>query len=106
MEAIHERPPWPRNSASDRLFAVWRQAGAELGIRVEPEERGGLSDANQLWHSLPTVDGLGCDGANAHCSEHTDDGSKEQEYATRSSFLPRALLNTTAVLRLLNEGRR
>ncbi len=101
VEAIHERAPWPRNSASDRLFAVWRQAGEELGIRVEPEERGGLSDANLLWHSLPTVDGMGPSGANAHCSEQSADGSKEQEYASRSTFVPKALLNTMAVLRLL-----
>ncbi len=101
VEAVHQRDPWPRNPASDRLLATWQQAGSELGIRVEPEERGGLSDGNMLWHSLPTVDGMGPSGANAHCSEHAADGSKEQEYATRSSFVPRALLNTVAVLKLL-----
>ncbi len=105
VEVIHLRTPWPRNPASDRLLAAWQAAGSELGIRVEPEERGGLSDGNMLWHSLPTVDGMGPSGANAHCSEQSADGSKEQEYATRSSFVPRALLNTVAVLKLLEAAR-
>ncbi len=104
VEAIHQRDPWPRNPASDRLLAAWQAAGSELGIRVEAEERGGLSDGNMLWHSLPTVDGMGPSGANVHCSEQSADGSKEQEYATRSSFVPRALLNTMAVTRLLEQA--
>ena len=91
-------------TASDDLLAVWQQAAAGLGLRVEAEERGGLSDGNELWHSLPTLDGMGPSGSNAHCSEHAADGSKEQEYATRSSFVPKALLNTKAVLRLLDRG--
>ena len=98
---IQERVPWPRNAATDRLLATWQQAGEALGIRVEPEERGGLSDGNQLWQHLPTIDGMGPSGGNAHCSEQSTDGSKEQEYATRSSFVPKALLNTMAVARLL-----
>ena len=100
-EVVHRRAPWPRNPASDRLLACWQRAGEDVGVRVEPEERGGLSDGNLLWHRLPTVDGLGPSGANAHCSEQSADGSKQQEYATRSSFVPRALLNTMAILRLL-----
>ncbi len=104
VEAIHERAPWPHNPASDRLLAVWQRAGEEMDILVEPEERGGLSDANLLWQSLPTADGMGPAGANAHCSEQSADGSKEQEYANRWSFVPKALLNTMAILRLLDQG--
>lgn len=103
VEITHQRIPWPRNPASDHLLAVWQQAGKDVGIRVEPEERGGLSDGNPLWQHLPTVDGMGPSGGNAHCSEQSADGSKEQEYASRSSFVPKALLNTMAVLRLLGQ---
>jgi glutamate carboxypeptidase len=94
-------PPWPRNEATERLFAVWQAAAGELGYRVVPEERGGLSDGNHFWHVIPTVDGLGPSGGNAHCSEHSDDGSKEQEYVLVSSFVPKALLNMVAVLKLV-----
>ncbi len=102
VEILHQRAPWPRNPGSDGLLAVWQQAATDVGLRVTPEERGGLSDGNELWRDLPTVDGMGPSGANAHCSEQSADGSKEQEYATRSSFVPRALLNSVAVLKLLS----
>lgn len=95
--------PWPRNEGTDRLFAVWQQAGELVGIDVIPEQRGGLSDGNYFWKDIPTLDGLGPSGGNAHCSERSADGSKDQEYALRASFVPKALLNATALLLLLNE---
>ena len=51
------------------------------GVKVREEERGGLSDGNVLWDAFPTVDGLGPCGENSHCSEHSSDGRKEQEWA-------------------------
>jgi glutamate carboxypeptidase len=73
-----------------------------MGIQVSPEERGGLSDGNLLWNDFPTLDGLGPTGANAHCSERSQDGSKDQEYAERSSFIPKTMLNVVAILELLD----
>ncbi len=100
-EVLRETPPWPRNEATDNLFAIWQAAGKELGYRVVMEERGGLSDGNHFWHAVPSLDGLGVAGANAHCSERSEDGSKEQEYCDVDSFVPKALLNVAGVLRLL-----
>lgn len=100
-EVTMERSPWPRNPGTDGLLEVWRQAAADLGMKVTPEVRGGLSDGNVVWEGLPTLDGLGPSGSNAHCSEQAEDGSKEQEYATRSSFVPKALINLGAILRLV-----
>jgi glutamate carboxypeptidase len=97
----HTMPPWPRNAATDRLFAVWQAAAEALGLRALPEERGGLSDGNYFWQEIPTLDGLGPAGGNAHCSERSPDGSKEQEFVRPGSFIPKTLLNTTAVLALL-----
>ena len=48
-----------------------------------------------------TLDGLGPAGAHFHCSERSADGSKEQEFVRRSSFVPKALLNCNALLSLL-----
>lgn len=101
VRALHQMPPWPRNAATDGLLEIWAAAAATLGLRIAPEERGGLSDGNWLWDALPTIDGLGPSGGNAHCSERSDDGSKDQEFALRSSFATKALLNATAVLQLL-----
>jgi glutamate carboxypeptidase len=101
VNLYRKTPPWARNKATDHLFAVWREAGAELGFTVLPEERGGLSDGNHFWQRIPTLDGLGPSGGNAHCSERSEDGSKDQEFALVSSFVPKATLNTMAILRLI-----
>lgn len=93
--------PWPRNPATERLFGVWQSAAEELGHTAVPEERAGLSDANYFWDELPTLDGLGPAGGNAHCSERSADGSKDQEFVLVDTFVPKALLNTLSILRLL-----
>jgi glutamate carboxypeptidase len=93
--------PWPPNPATQRLYDLWEAAAHSLGMRVSPEQRGGLSDGNQLWFRYPTLDGLGPAGNNAHCSERSPDGSKDQEYVLPGSFVPKALLNTLAILKLV-----
>ena len=100
VEVLTESSPWPRNSGTERLFALWQQTGAELGMAIEGEERGGLSDGNLLWQAVPTLDGLGPFGDNDHSSERSADGSKLPEYVDVSSFIPKAALNTMAVIRL------
>ncbi len=101
VELLSETRPWPRNQATDRLLGVWQRVGAGLGSSVRPEERGGLSDGNFLWDIVPTIDGLGPWGDNDHCSERSADGSKVPEYVEVSSFVPKATLNTLAILELL-----
>lgn len=101
VEVTRRTAPWSRNEATDGLFAVWREAGEEIGLTVVPEERGGLSDGNYFWRELPSLDALGASGGNAHCSERSADGSKEQEFVSRDSLVPKATLNAAAVLKLL-----
>lgn len=98
-----ETVPWPRNATTDRLMALWQETGRDLGLDVRSEERGGLSDGNVLWNDFPTLDGLGPRGENSHCSEQSADGSKEQEWVDVASFVPKAVLNVRAILRLLGE---
>ncbi|MCA9966910.1 MAG: M20/M25/M40 family metallo-hydrolase [Anaerolineales bacterium] len=95
--------PWQPNEATDRLVAYWQQAAALLGQEIVPEERGGLSDANHFWREVACLDGLGPAGANDHCSERSADGTKEQEYSVLSSYVPKAVLNITAVLLLAQD---
>lgn len=104
VELVSESPPWARNAGTDALLAVWQAAGAELGLEVEGEERGGLSDGNFLWQSVPTIDGLGPHGDHDHCSERSADGSKLPEYVEVSSFVPKAALNVVAILKVLSAG--
>jgi len=102
VKVILENEPWPRNPDTDRLFSIW-ESQVPTGITTIREERGGLSDGNQLWDHIPTIDGLGPSGRHAHCSEKSPDGSKDQEYATISSFCPKAVLNTLAILKLADK---
>jgi len=106
VEILSESRPWPRNPDTDRLAAVWQDAGKQLGIPVNVEERGGLSDGNLIWDAVPTLDGLGPWGDNDHCSERSADGSKLPEYVEVSSFAPKAVLNTVAILRLIEQADR
>ena len=103
VELLQETAPWPSNPQTERLFACWEAAGRSLGWAVEREARGGLSDANHLWDRVPTLDGLGPVGDHAHCSERSPDGSKEPEYVLASSFVPKTVLNTVALLRWLEQ---
>jgi glutamate carboxypeptidase len=92
---------WPENKSTKSLYELWEKVSLALGYHVSTEMRGGLSDGNLLWHLMPTLDGLGPSGDNAHCSERSDDGSKEQEYALVSSFIPKALINIQAIYHLI-----
>jgi glutamate carboxypeptidase len=100
VDVTRKTAPWPRNQATDRLYELWSEAGAILGLRVVPEERGGLSDGNYFWDKIPTLDGLGPAGGNAHCSQRSPDGTKDQEFVWRHSFVPKAVLNCVALLLL------
>ncbi len=104
VEILSESRPWPRNPGTDRLAALWAAAGQEIGQRVNVEQRGGLSDGNQIWDSVPTLDGLGPWGDNDHCSERSADGTKVPEYVEVSGFVPKAELNIAAILKLAREG--
>jgi glutamate carboxypeptidase len=100
IEILTESRPWPRNANTDALYRFWEAAGKAAGIPIGYEERGGLSDGNQFWDVVPTLDGLGPWGDNDHCSERSADGSKLPEYVEISSFVPKALVNTLAILEL------
>lgn len=100
IEVTAENAPWPQNAGTQRLFHIWQQTGEELGYKVLPEKRGGLSDGNPLWEHIPTLDGLGPHGLNGHCSERSPDGSKDQEFVAISSLVPKATLNAAAIVKL------
>jgi glutamate carboxypeptidase len=95
-----ETQPWPINRGTDSLIAIWKEAGEQIGHPVRAIPRGGLSDGNVLWESFPTLDGLGPSGENSHCSEQSADGTKEQEWVDADSFVPKTILNATAIATL------
>jgi glutamate carboxypeptidase len=99
-EILTETRPWPRNPATDGLYQVFKDTADELGLPLNQQERGGLSDGNLIWDAVPTLDGLGPWGDNDHCSERSPDGSKLPEFVLVSSFVPKAMLNVLGLLKL------
>jgi glutamate carboxypeptidase len=93
---------WPGGIESEALFHLWHEAAAAMNLTAVSVPRGGLSDANHLWQLAPTLDGLGPHGGNAHCSERSADGSKLPEYVEPASFVPKAVMNALALLKLVS----
>lgn len=91
---------WPGSIESESLFHLWHEAADAMNLTAISVPRGGLSDANYLWQLAPTLDGLGPFGGNAHCSERSADGSKLPEYVEPGSFVPKAVMNVLALLKL------
>jgi len=101
IEILNESNPWPANYGSADLYKIWKQSAESIGSETFEEQRGGLSDGNLVWDLVPTLDGLGPSGGNAHCSERSEDGSKDQEFVRISSMIPKATVNVMAIHRLL-----
>jgi glutamate carboxypeptidase len=66
------RPVWEPDDAVMGLYGLARRLGAELGLRIGHESAGGGSDGNFTGAmGIPTLDGLGVLGGNAHTlNEH------------------------------------
>jgi glutamate carboxypeptidase len=64
------RPPMPRSDKNIALYLQARALAAEIGFDLKDEVVGGGSDGNfTAALGVPTLDGLGVDGAGAH-AEH------------------------------------
>jgi glutamate carboxypeptidase len=63
-------PPWPAGlPGTERLLAILRAAGDEIGLEVKAVRTGGGSDGNHTAAVAPTIDGLGPQGSRAHSEE-------------------------------------
>src|SRR2546421_4897583 len=59
--------PFERNKRNAHLVQLAKEAGGELGLKIEDVGSGGASDANNTAAvGLPTIDGLGAGGGLAH----------------------------------------
>ncbi|AJY45054.1 M20 family metallopeptidase [Martelella endophytica] len=78
------RPPFAQSDAGRRLFDQTACIASELGFTLEGMATGGGSDGNfTAALGVPTLDGLGADGAGAHTFE---------EHILVSSIAPRTAL--------------
>lgn len=84
------RPPWEASPASDALFERAKRIGATLGLDLWPAGTGGGSDGNfTAALGVPTLDGLGVVGEDAHALN---------EWADLTSLPRRAALLAELVL--------
>lgn len=106
VEIVGTVNPMPENPEALSLAEHWKAAAQTMGYSLHLESRGGLSDANYLYKSFPTLDGMGPHGFNIHCASRSPerDGSpaSEPESVCVGSFVPRATLNTLSLLSLLS----
>jgi glutamate carboxypeptidase len=59
--------PFERNSRNAHLVELAKEAGSELGLKIQDAGSGGASDANTTSAmGIPTLDGLGAGGGLAH----------------------------------------
>ena len=81
------RPAMPRSAANLALFAQAKSLAAEIGFELAERAVGGGSDGNfTAALGVPTLDGLGVDGAGAHAeNEHiiVDDIPRRTTLLTR-----------------------
>ena len=103
VDILDTTPPWPANERTEGLLETWIRTAEALGFLIIPEARGGLSDGNHTWSRIPTLDGLGAGGGNAHCSEQVPDRGKEQEYLYLPSLIPKTILNIFAIIELVED---
>jgi glutamate carboxypeptidase len=90
------RPPKPMTPETDRLFALVKQAGDDLGQTIGWQSTGGVCDGNNIAAlGVPVVDTMGVRGGKIHSAE---------EFLITQSLSERAALSALSILRLA-EGR-
>lgn len=91
------RPPKPMDAAAERLYALVRDCGAQLGLPIGWRATGGVCDGNNIAAcGVPVVDTMGVRGGAIHSGE---------EYLITDSLGERARLSALVLLRLAARGR-
>ncbi|WP_245805855.1 M20 family metallopeptidase [Bacillus alkalicellulosilyticus] len=86
------RPPMIKNEKIEKLFGIIQDVGKEIGLSIKDTKTGGGSDASfTAALGIPTIDGLGPIGGNAH---------SENEYLEIPSLTERTLLLAKVIERL------
>src|SRR5688500_17750918 len=86
------RPPKPLDPVAERLFALVRDCGADLGQSIGWRDSGGVCDGNNIAAcGVPVVDTMGVRGGAIH---------SDSEYLIVESLAERARLSALTILRL------
>jgi glutamate carboxypeptidase len=89
------RPPKPLTPEAEALFALVKQAGADLGQSIGWKPSGGVCDGNNIAAcGVPVVDTMGVRGGKIHSME---------EFLITESLGERAALSALTIMRLIRE---
>ncbi|VVT08952.1 Carboxypeptidase G2 [Sphingomonas sp. EC-HK361] len=91
------RPPKPIDPGAGKLFALVKDAGADLGLSIAWRDTGGVCDGNNIAAcGVPVVDTMGVRGGAIH---------SPQEFMIPESLVERAALSAVTILRIAERGR-
>jgi glutamate carboxypeptidase len=90
------RPPRPMDHKAERLFALVKACGAELGLPIGWRDTGGVCDGNNIAAcGVPVVDTMGARGGGIHSAE---------EFLIVESLAERARLSALTLIRIAQGG--
>lgn len=90
------RPPKPIDPGAAKLFALVKEAGADLGIDIGWRATGGVCDGNNIAAcGVPVVDTMGVRGGAIHSAD---------EFLLTDSLAERAALSALTILRIAERG--
>lgn len=90
------RPPKPIDPGAAKLFALVKEAGADLGLDIGWRATGGVCDGNNIAAcGVPVVDTMGVRGGAIHSSD---------EFLLVDSLAERAALSALTIMRIAERG--
>ncbi|MGD9811332.1 MAG: hydrolase [Sphingobium sp.] len=91
------RPPKPIDAGAQRLFALVKQAGSDLGLDIGWRDTGGVCDGNNIAAcGVPVVDTMGARGGAIHSAD---------EFLLVDSLPERAALSALTIARIAQRKR-
>ncbi|KQS04755.1 hypothetical protein ASG11_11255 [Sphingomonas sp. Leaf357] len=91
------RPPKPIDAGAEKLFALVKSSGAELGLDIGWRHSGGVCDGNNIAAcGVPVVDTMGARGGAIHSAD---------EFLIVDSLAERAALSALTIARIAQAGR-
>ena len=96
MHGGFNRPPKPIDPDAEKLFALVREAGGDLGLDIGWRATGGVCDGNNIAAAgVPVVDTMGVRGGAIHSPD---------EFMIVDSLAERAALSAVTILRIAERG--
>lgn len=96
LHGSFNRPPKPLDPGAEKLFALVKQAGADLGLPISWKATGGVCDGNNIAAcGVPVVDTMGARGGAIHSAD---------EFLIPESLPERAALSALTILRIAEKG--